>query len=79
MYIKTEVMVSTPALETISEDDVMVEVCATLSAIEDTERNLIITLTTSGSMGIIISITIITYALWYNYVRTHYHWFILQL
>ncbi len=43
--------VSVPAMLSVGEGDVMVQVCATLSAAEDTERHFTITLTTSDNTG----------------------------
>ncbi len=43
--------VSVPAMLSVNEGDGMVQVCATLSAAEDTERNFTVTLTTSDGIG----------------------------
>ncbi len=43
--------VSVPAMLSVGEGDGMVQVCATLSAMDATERNFTITLTTSDSTG----------------------------
>ncbi len=43
--------VSVPAMLSVGEGDGMVQVCGTLSAIEDTERNFTITLATSNGTG----------------------------
>ena len=44
--------VAVPAMVSVGEGDGMVQVCATLSAVEDTERDFTITLTTSDGTGI---------------------------
>ena len=44
-------MVAIPATESVSEEDGMVQVCATLSAMEMTERDFTITLATSNDTG----------------------------
>ena len=46
-----DVSVSVPAMVSVGEGDGMVQVCATLSAVEDTERNLTITVSTSDGTG----------------------------
>ncbi len=46
-----DVTVSVPAMLTVGEGDGMVQVCATLSAIEDTERNFTLTLSTNDGTG----------------------------
>ena len=43
--------VSIPAVVSVGEEDGMVQVCATLSAVEDTERDFTITLATSDGTG----------------------------
>ena len=43
--------VSIPDMVSVGEEDGMVQVCATLSAVEDTERNFTITLATSDGTG----------------------------
>ena len=43
--------VSIPDTESVGEEDGMVQVCATLSAVEDTERTFTITLATSDGTG----------------------------
>ncbi len=47
----TDVTVSLPAIMSVGEGDGMVQVCATLSAVEDTERDVAITLATSDNTG----------------------------
>ncbi len=47
----TDVTVSVQAMLSVGEGDGMVQVCAALSAVEDTERNLTIALVTSDSTG----------------------------
>ncbi len=49
--MSTDVTVSDPAMLSVDEGDGMVQVCATLSAVEDTQRNFIITLTTNDDTG----------------------------
>ena len=49
--LPTAVTVSIPATESVGEEDGMVEVCATLSAMEKTERDFTITLATSNDSG----------------------------
>ena len=49
--ISTAVTVSIPPMVSVGEEDGMVQVCATLSAVEDTERDLTITLATSNGTG----------------------------
>ena len=46
-----DVTVSVPAMLSVGEGDGMVQVCATLSAVEETERNFTITLTNSDDTG----------------------------
>ena len=46
-----DVSVSVPAMVSVGEGDGMVQVCATLSAVEDTERDFTITLATSDGTG----------------------------
>ena len=48
-------MVSIPDVVSVGEEDGMVQVCATLSAVNDTERNFAITLATSDDTGSYIS------------------------
>ena len=43
--------VSVPAMVSAGEEDGMVQVCATLSAVEDTEKNFTIFLSTSDGTG----------------------------
>ena len=43
--------VSIPAVVSVGEEDGMVQVCATMSAVEDTERDFTITLATSDGTG----------------------------
>ena len=47
----TDVSVSLPAMVNVGEGEGMVEVCATLSAMEDTERNFMIILTAVDDTG----------------------------
>ena len=54
-YAYPDVTVSIPAVENVGEEDRMVQVCATLSAVEDTERNFTITLATNNGTGNIIT------------------------
>ena len=54
----TDVSVSLPATIIVGEGEGMVEVCATLSAMEDTERNFMITLTTDDDTGELLNATI---------------------
>ncbi len=49
--MSTDVAVSVPAMLSVGEGDGIVQVCATLSAMEDTERNFTITLATSDGTG----------------------------
>ena len=54
MYITVhvDVTVSLPAfVSVVEEDELMVSVCATLSAMEDTQRNITVTFLTSDSTG----------------------------
>ncbi len=53
MCISTDVHVSVESMLSVGEGDGMVRVCATLSALEDTERNVTISLTTSDGTGIL--------------------------
>ena len=43
--------VSLSATKTVGEDEGMIDVCATLSAMEDTERNVTIVLVTEDGTG----------------------------
>ena len=43
--------VSVPAMVSVDEGDGMVQVCAALSAVEDTERDFSVTLATSDGTG----------------------------
>ncbi len=52
LFIHADVAVSVPAMLSVGEGDGMVQVCATLSAMETTERNFTITLATSDNTGI---------------------------
>ncbi len=52
LYLHADVIVSVPAMLTVGEEDEMVQVCVTLSVVEDTERDLNMTLTTSDGIGI---------------------------
>ena len=47
----TDVTVSVPSILQVSEQGVMVEVCATLLSMEDTERNFTINLATTNHTG----------------------------
>jgi hypothetical protein len=49
--IDAGVTVSVPAMMSVSEGDGMVQVCATLSAMNDTEREFSITLATGDGSG----------------------------
>ena len=49
--LPTAVTVSFPATESVGEEDGMVQVCATLSAVVKTEREFTITLATSNDSG----------------------------
>ena len=42
---------SIPSMVSVGEEDGMVQVCATLSAVEDTERDFAITLATNDGTG----------------------------
>ncbi len=53
LCLHADVMVSVPAMLSVNEGDGMVQVCATLSAIEATERNFTITLDTRDGTGIV--------------------------
>ena len=46
-----DVSVSVPAMLSVSEGDGNVEVCVSLSALSDTERDFIVTLTSSNDTG----------------------------
>jgi hypothetical protein len=46
------VNVSIPDATSVGEEEEIVEVCATVSAMEKTERNFTITLTTGGNTGV---------------------------
>ena len=46
-----DVTVSVPAMVSVGEGDGMVQVCATLSAVEETERDFNVTLSTSNVDG----------------------------
>jgi len=50
--VHTAVTVSVPTTAIISEEDGMVEVCATLSAMEATERDFTVTLATNNDTGL---------------------------
>ncbi len=50
--------VSVPAMLSVGERDGIVQVCATLSAVEDTERDFIIALATSDGTGFNVTIII---------------------
>ncbi len=52
--VATDVVVFIPTLMGVDEGDEMVQVCATLSTVEDTERNFTITLATSDGTGITV-------------------------
>ena len=43
--------VSIPAMESVGEEDGMVEVCATLCAVEETEKEFDIMLATNDDLG----------------------------
>ena len=43
-----DITVSIPAVVSVGEEDRMVQVCATLSALNDTERDFTISLATTG-------------------------------
>ncbi len=47
-----DVTVSVPAMLSVGEGDELVQVCATLSVMEDTERDFTVTLATSDGTGI---------------------------
>ncbi len=49
-------IVSVPAMLRVGEGDGMVRVCATLSAVEDTERNFTVALATTDGTGIALYI-----------------------
>ncbi len=49
--MSTDAHVSIPTMLSVGEGDGIVQVCATLSTVEDTERNFTITLATSDSTG----------------------------
>jgi hypothetical protein len=51
MSYSAVVTVSIPAMMSVGEGDGMVQVCATLSAVDDTERNVTITLATGEDTG----------------------------
>ncbi len=51
LCVSTDVTVSVPAMLNIGEGGGMVQVCVTLSAVEDTERNFAISLATSDGTG----------------------------
>ncbi len=51
-FLSLDVTLNMIPLLSVGEGDGMVQVCATLSAIEDTERNITITLYTSDGTGI---------------------------
>ena len=44
-------MVSVPAMSSVSEGDGAVQVCATLSVMEDTERDFVISVSTNDGTG----------------------------
>ena len=46
-----DVNVSVPAMLSVGEGDGVVQVCATLSAAEETEKNFTVTLVTSDGTG----------------------------
>jgi hypothetical protein len=52
LFTTAVVTVSVPAMMSVGEGDVMVEVCATLSAVNDTERDFTVTLATGDGTGI---------------------------
>ena len=52
-----DVLVSIPSSKKISEGDGIVQVCATLTALENTERNFTVTLTTSNDTGTQVAIS----------------------
>ena len=52
LYSSADVTVSVPAILSVDEGGGMVQVCATLSAMNDTRRNFSITLATSDGTGI---------------------------
>ncbi len=49
--MSTDVTVSVPAMLNVSEGGGLVQVCVTLSAVEDTERNFTVSLATSDGTG----------------------------
>ena len=51
LHLFVDVSVSVPAMVSVGEGDGMVQVCATLSTVEDTERDFTITLATSDGTG----------------------------
>ena len=46
-----DITVSIPAMVSVDEEDGMVQVCATLSALDDTERDFTIMLATADGTG----------------------------
>ena len=54
MFHLVDVSVSIPAMERIGEGSGTLTVCALLSAFEDTERNLNISLSTSDGTGVLM-------------------------
>jgi hypothetical protein len=51
VILNAEVTVSVPTTMSVNEEDGMVQVCASLSAVNDTERNFTITLATGDGTG----------------------------
>ena len=49
--MSADVTVSVPAIVSVGEEDGMVQVCAYLSAMEETQRDFTIILATSNSAG----------------------------
>ena len=58
-----DVLVFVPTMLSIGEEDEMVQVCAILSALEDTEKDFIVTLATNDDTG-----TCFNKTEFYNYV-----------
>jgi hypothetical protein len=54
-FLSTVVTVSVPAMMSVGEGDGMVQVCATLSAVNDTEREFSITFATGDGTGKVYS------------------------
>ena len=54
MVFSADVSVSIPPRATVSEGDLMIQVCVALFAVDDTERNFNLTLATSSGTGIIL-------------------------